>query len=129
LPKNAIFGGFFRPDAEEAANGRLVFEPAPERTGLVIASGLVMLEHLMVGIYGMLHSHRNSIDFPPIFYGALLGFMGRQFGRTVKTPIYRRVVLRTSEVFWFFLCVLQESCPADCSMGTIAREFLWLLSG
>ena len=49
LPKNAFFGGYFRPVSSEADEGRLVFAPVPKRDGTFIPSGLVMMEHLILG--------------------------------------------------------------------------------
>ena len=123
LPKNAIFGGFFRPSASEADNGRLVFEPVPERTGLYIAPGLVMLEHLFLGLGGAWNSP-SHLELPPLFFGAVVGFLGRQLtsGRwtgasvpsVLKSEAVNKLLLRWSEIAWLFCCYLQER---ECAIG------------
>ncbi|CAD7958803.1 unnamed protein product [Amoebophrya sp. A120] len=111
LPRNAVFGGYFRPLSEEADDGRLVFVPVPKRDGLYIASGIVMLEHLVLGFSAFVDHVPHK--FPPLFFGAVIGFGGRMLEKKVENLSYARLSLRLSELLWMYCCFRQEqSCDS-----------------
>ncbi len=106
--RNAVFGGFFRAESTEADNGRLVFVPVPPREGLYVASGLITLEHLGVGISAFVLKSPHVL--PPLFFGALACFGGRLYEKKMQDITKARILIRCVEVFWLFCCLLQEKC-------------------
>lgn len=110
MPRNAVFGGFFRPLSEEADDGRIVFVPVPKRDGLYIASGLVMLEHLCLGISAFVEHVPHTL--PPLFFGAIAGFAGRLGEKKIENLTYARLSVRVGELLWMFCCMRQEGCAS-----------------
>ncbi|CAD7976063.1 unnamed protein product [Amoebophrya sp. A25] len=120
LPRNAVFGGYFRPLHEEADDGRLIFVPVPARDGLYIASGLVMLEHLWLGCVAFLAQTPHAL--PPLFVGAAAGLTGRLVERRIPNVTLARLVIRASELLWMVCCLMQERCLCVSQMFSFAME-------
>ena len=63
---------------------------------------------------------------PPLFFAALVGFLGRLLAEKIESPLkrnltYSRLCLRTSEVAWFGLCLYQERCGCMSDLGKKLR--------
>lgn len=121
LPRNAVFGGFFRPEKVEADEGRIVFVPVPKREGSYVGAGLVMLEHL---ILGSVQGFRDSgFSPPPLLVGAVVGLVLRQVeNRLIRDLSLARLVGRTGEFFWVFLCVVQERCSGMSGVWQVSED-------